>query len=430
MNKIEEQLLEEKKSLNSITAPDDLEQRLRKALDSAPIRTRKRIPAIWKATAAALICIAILSSNYSAFAYYGKQLLGFDGLISGTLQDLNDQGKGQSVDKQVTLDDGTVLTIDGLMSDANQLILFYTLSNSRGISDAEYTNLFSPTKITGFLTDSFVSSGVSVINEDQTEVKGTFTFEPVSPFAKKLTLHFRQQAPFKDSKVSELTFAYDPNRAMQTEIKQPIRKTIEVDQGTITFQSIAATPTTTIIKGTLNIDNVDRIRNASDGIELIANGQPVTQMGSGYQSSITGMKFDLRYEPLPSDLETLELVIKEYIGYLKLDRKLSLPSPADQPVMLEDKELWIKQVSSTSRGTEITIATAEDVLLDGVSIEANGENIPLNTTVNQHDSKLTDGTVLKERTLLFDSSVQPDHLIIKGMHYMKPYNMKITIPVD
>lgn len=99
-------------------------------------------------------------------------------------------------------------------------------------------------------------------------------------------------------------------------------------------------------------------------------------------------------------------------------------------MLLEDKELWIKKVSSTSRGIEITIATEEDVMLDGVSIQANGENIPLNTTLNQHDTKLPDGTILKERTLLFDASVQPEQLIIKGMHYMKPYNISIKIPVD
>ncbi|WP_410771286.1 DUF4179 domain-containing protein [Fontibacillus sp. BL9] len=430
MNNIEERLTEEKKNIDSITAPEGLETRLRKALDAAPLRTKKKVPAIWKAAAAVLLFIVILGSNYPAFAYYGKQLFGFDGLINGTLQELNDQGKGQSVEKKMTLEDGTVLTINGLMADANQFILFYTLTNPLGISETATTGIFSPTKITGFLTDSFLESGVSLMNDEHTEVKGTFSFEPVSPFAKKLTLRFRQQLPFRPVKDSELTFAYDPNKAMQTEVKQRIRKTLEVDRGKITFQSITATPTMTIIKGTLNIDNFDRIRSALDGVELIANGKPVAQLGSGRQSSYAGMKFDIRYDALPPDLESLELVIKEFVGYRKLDRNIPLPSPADQPVLLEDKELWIKKVSATSQGIEITIATEQDVMLDGVSIEADGESIPLNTTLNQHDTKLTDGTILKERTLLFDSSVQPDQLIIQGMHYMKPYNMNIKIPVD
>ncbi|RCX18654.1 uncharacterized protein DUF4179 [Fontibacillus phaseoli] len=430
MNKIEERLAEEKKAMDSITAPEDLEMRLRKALDSAPLRTKKTVPAIWKAAAAVLLFIAVLGSNYPAFAYYGKQLLGFDGLISGTLQDLNDQGKGQSVEKKMTLEDGTELTIDGLMADANQFILFYTLTNPKGISDAAATGLFSPAKITGFLSDSFVESGASEMNNGHTEIKGMFTFEPVSPFAKKLTLQFRQLLPDKPVKDSELTFAYDPNKAMQTEVKQRIRKTLKVDRGTITFQSITATPTMTTIKGTLDIDNFDRIRSALEGVELIANGKPVTQTGSGRQSSYAGMKFDIRYDALPPDLESLELVIKEFVGYRKLDLNLPLPSPADQPVLLEDKELWIKKVAATSQGIEITIATEQDVMLDGVSIGANGENIPLNTTLNQHDATLPDGTILKERTLLFDSSVQPDQLIIKGMHYMKEYDMNIGIPVD
>ncbi len=431
MNNIEERLAEEKKNIDSITAPDDLEMRLRTALDRAPLRrTKKTVPAIWTAAAAIVLFIAVLGTNYPAFAYYGKQLFGFDAVISGTLQDLNDQGKGQPIEEKMTLDDGTELTINGLMTDANQLILFYTLFNPQGISEEASSSIFSPARITGFLTDSFVETGISQMNDEHTEVKGTYTFEPVSPFAKKLTLQFRQQLPGNQMKDSELTFAYDPNKAMQTEVKQHIRKTLEVDRGTINFQSITATPTMTIIKGYLSIDNFDRIRNAMDGIELIANGKPVAQVGSGSQSSYTGMKFDIRYDALPSDLESLELVIKEFVGYRKLDRHISLPSPADQPVLLEDKELWVKKVSATSRGIEITIATEQDVMLDGVSIEADGENIPLNTTLNQYDTKLPDGTILKERTLLFDTSVQPEQLIITGMHYMKPYNRNIEIPVD
>ncbi len=89
---------------------------------------------------------------------------------------------GQSIDKKTTLADGTELTINGIMADANQFIVYYTLTNPMGLDETK--DQFRPFKIEGFLTDSNVSSGVSLINEDQTEIKGTMTFDSVSPFSK------------------------------------------------------------------------------------------------------------------------------------------------------------------------------------------------------------------------------------------------------
>ncbi|MNI91155.1 hypothetical protein D3C73_1487750 [compost metagenome] len=69
-------------------------------------------------------------------------------------------------------------------------------------------------------------------------------------------------------------------------------------------------------------------------------------------------------------------------------------------------------------------------MLDGVSVEAGNVTTPLNTTVNQNEVKQPDGTLMKERTLLFDMTAEPDYLLIEGMHYMKAYNNMIEIPVD
>ncbi|WP_019637047.1 DUF4179 domain-containing protein [Paenibacillus fonticola] len=432
MNHVEERLRDEKKRINSITAPEELETRLRNALnEAAPKRTKRRIPRVWKAAAAALFLIVIFGYHYNAFAYYGKKLLGFDELISGTLlQELNEQGMGQLVDKGVTLEDGTEVTIDGIMSDANQLILYYTLRNPKGIEDA-MGGIFNPEQITGFLTNSNVHSGTSLINEDHTEIKGMRTFKPVSPFAKQLTLHYREQLQNNQGKDGSISFPYDPNKAMQTQVKKSIRKTIKVDKGTITFRSITATPTMTLIEGSFNVENFDRIHSGLSGIELIANGTPVEELGSGHQSSIRGRNFSIHYGLLPKQLDSLELVMKEFVGYQKLDQKLSLASiNENEPISLEGKGLWVKKAAVTSQGVEITIATDDDVLLDGVSIEAQDEVTSLRTTVNQLDSKLEDGTIMKERTLLFDTSVMPEYLHIKGMHYMKEYNQVIEIPVN
>jgi hypothetical protein len=429
-NNVEERLADEKTRIASITAPDELEMRLRNALNSAPPKRTKRMAPIWKVAAVVLLVTVISGQNYNAFAYYGKQLFGFDELLQGTtLQQLNEKGMGQNINKKTMLVDGTELTLNGIMADANQFIMYYTLTNPKGLEDMS-VDAFRPTKISGFLTDSNVVSGTSLINEEHTEIKGTMSFDSVNPFSKKLTLHFWQQL-VENGQMSEgtVTFPYNPNEAMQAQIKQSINKKINVDKGSITFKSITATPTMTVIKGKLDVENFDRVNLGLHGIQLMVNGTPVEILGSGSQSSLGGRTFDIRFDTLPKELHSMQLVFKEFAGYQTLGEKHPLTPISDKPYMIGDKELWVKDVTKTSQGIEITIATDDDVMLDGVSIETNNESTPLKTTMNQKETKQANGKILKERTLLFDTQTEPTSLYIKGMHYLKAYNKVIEIPV-
>jgi len=430
MNNIEKQLAEEKMRMESITAPEELEARLRNALKAAPSKRTKRISPVWKIAAVVFLVIVICGNNYNAFAYYGKQLFGFDELMEDNLKQLNDKGMGQIIEKKTTLLDGTEFMIDGIMTDATQLIMYYTLSNPHGFDqNADPIRLY---RISGFWTNSFAASGTSIMNEKHTEIKGTMTFDSVSPFAKKLTLHYGQPVS-ANGQMSDgtITFPYNPNQALQTQLRQSINKTLKVDQGSLTFQSITATPTQTVIKGTMRVDNYDRARNALDGIELRANGIEIPIKGSGARSSYGGrIIFDIRYDALPEQVQTLELVMNRFVGYQSLDKKLSLETITAEPFKLDDKELRVKDISVTSDGAQITIATDDDVMLDGVSIEAQDENTSLQTTVRQDLIKQGDGALLKERTLLFNTKNKPKYLLIKGMHYMKTYNQVIKIPIN
>ncbi|AOZ91186.1 DUF4179 domain-containing protein [Paenibacillus crassostreae] len=432
MNSIEQQLVDEKQRMDSLKAPEELEMRLRNALNTATPKRTKRITPMWKVVAIAIIFMVIVGNNYNAFAYYGKKLLGFDEIINGTLKELNEAGMGQIVDETTTLANGTMLTINGLMSDVNQLIMYYTLSNPDGVEEDSDIEHFRPSNISGFLTNSFMESGTSIVNEDHTEIKGTMFFEPVSPFAKNLTLHFWQEIENNQMKEDVITFDYHPDEAMQTGIKKTIKDTFKVDRGSIRFHSITATPTMTVVKGSLNVENFDRVNGGElYGIELIANGTPIEILGSSASSSLSGKKFDIRYDTLPEQLDTLELVMKEFVGYKKLEEKLSLASVGDKPFSIDDtRKLWVKDVYTTSQGVEITIVTDEDVMLDGVSIQTENKNTVLNTTRNQIYTKQEDGRQLKERTLLFDTMIEPEYLLVEGMHYMKTYNQIIEIPVD
>lgn len=429
MDKMAKWLEEERERMERIQAPDELEARWRSALERAVPKRRTRRNRPWVIAASLLLLLILFGNQYNAIAYYGKKLLGFEGIMNRTLKELNERGYGQAIDKRITLPDGSEVTLDGVMVDENQLILYYTVVNPEGLNEDGF-NQFRPRRITGFWTNSHPGYGTATLNEAGTELKGLMTFESVSPFAKTLTLHY--DAPDSSGRTVEgsVSFPFNPNLAMQTQLKQSIKKTVEVDRGTITFSSITATPTMTLIEGKIRVEGFDRITGALHGIRLLANGQPVDLQGSGHHSAIGGRSFELRFDALPESLTSLELVVDTFTGYADLNARIRLDALEDNMVPIGERHLKIKDVSWNREQTEITIVTEEDVLLEGVSIELSGMAVPLKTTVNTMSVKEPDGSLWKERTLVFDQPVQPDTLVIKGMFYMKTYQLHVEIPID
>jgi hypothetical protein len=314
MNNIEIRLWEEKARLNELSAPEDMEARLRNALNTANPRRKAKwySHGSWRTAAAVIAFILFAGNQYHALAYYGKIMFGFDGIVNGALSELNEQGKGQALDDQVTLSDGTVLSVNGIMSDENQLILYYTLSHPNGFAEAD-TNQFQPVRINGFRTDSMFTTGASGPSEDGTETKGILTFDPVSPLAKKLTLYYWEDIPNSDQRLERhLTFPYHPDEAIATTVKQPIQQTVAIDNGTITFGSIIATPTMTLIEGTVKIENDNNFGQVTNGVELFVNGESIPQLrGEAHRTQNGGYVFTLRYDSLPINLQSIQLVLKK-----------------------------------------------------------------------------------------------------------------------
>ncbi|MDQ0888583.1 hypothetical protein QFZ81_003671 [Paenibacillus sp. V4I9] len=302
MSNIEDRLLDEKVRLSELPVPEELEARLRKALNAAVPRrkTIRNVKSGWRIAVAVLAIMLFAGNQYHALAYYSMTLLGFDGVPNGTLRELNKQGKGQTLNEQIQLANGTLLTINGLMSDENQIIVFYTLNNPNGFQN--YDSLI-PIRIKGFRTDSRFTSDSSGPIEGQTETKGFLTFEPVSPLAKKLTLSYWDELPEKDQRREKhITFPYHPDEAMTTKIKQDVNVT--VDGQTITIGTITATPTMTSIEGTLQAGLVDL-----NEIDLIANGESVHLITS--EVSHRTQEFSLQYPALPENLHSLQLIFKK-----------------------------------------------------------------------------------------------------------------------
>ncbi len=412
---VEQQFDKEKKRLEEMSAPVELEDRLRNALATTNRKPKHKFP-IWKSVAVALLLFSFIGYNYNAFAYYGKKFFGFDDLMTTTLQEINDEGLGQAIEETMILEDGTELTIEGIITDANRTIIYYTLTNPNGLDLQD--NYFWPYSITGLFTNASIISGTSSLSESKTEIKGTYEFEPVSPFAKNLTINLHGY----DEGIS---FPYNPKLALQTQLKTSINKTILVDKGKIRFDKLVATQTMTIVEGILNVDNFDRVQLGLYGIDLLANGEKIEILGSGARSSIRGTKFEIRYDALPTQLDSLELVVRDFVGYQTIGETYQLNETSH---LLGEKELFIQNIEATTRGLEIRIATDEDVLLDGVYIRNGSEQVELKTIANQTTEEIG-GREMKVRTMIFETDIKPEYLHVEGIHYVKQYNERFVIPV-
>lgn len=94
---------------------------------------------------------------------------------------------------------------------------------------------------------------------------------------------------------------------MPTKIKQSVNVT--VNGQTITIGTITATPTMTLIKGTLQAENEQLNQTVLNGMNLIANGDSVSLFSSSWHPQ-TGA-FSLAYDALPENLQSLQLILKK-----------------------------------------------------------------------------------------------------------------------
>lgn len=298
MNRLKKDIELEREQLQQMKAPQELENRLRTSLEKVNKRRRKRgYASKWVAVASVLLLSFFIINHHEGLAYYGKKILGFDHVVSETLQDLNEKGMGQVIGESITLQEGVIFTIEGVMTDDNQLMMYYSAEATEGKIEDKH---FQPIRLTGFLTNSYHDSGMGKISEDGKKITGTHSFAPPNGFAKKLTLHFIHSE-------ETLTFSYDPSKALATIVELKINQDVTIEDSKLTFKTIKASPTMTLIEGRWD----GQIETAEiDATELYVNNELVPHHGSGHTSDWKGHTFELKYDALPTPIEEIKLVFQ------------------------------------------------------------------------------------------------------------------------
>jgi hypothetical protein len=431
MNNIEKNLKDRKNDIDNIEIPSELEGRLRKALDNKTIKRRKNV--VGKIIAACLTLL-LIGYNFDTLAFYGKEIIGYNNVMNKDLKELNELGKGQIINKSHTFENGVVITLDGIMVDESQLLAFYTTKDPNGHVDEVTPRII----LNGLVGEHNLSSGYGDINDEKTIMKNIYSFEPPYFFEKTLHLSF---GFFENgmSEEKEITFKLDRKKAMENKLKKTINKSIEVDETKIHFNSILASPTRTVINGSIQnilelaIDEIKNERLIPNELEvkLVANGEEIQPQSSGMRTNIKGITFHKEYDALPKDLKSLKLELVSFSANYDVDKVINLKKDLiDQKFNIMGQDIVVNKIYEYNGNTFVSITTEENTVLTKVNLLADDKRLELNKTIEDEYEKLDNGKILRTRTLEFNGVGKSYKLDIKRMTYSKDYNKTIKIPIE
>ncbi|SDI51599.1 DUF4179 domain-containing protein [Desulfosporosinus hippei] len=435
MNNIEEILKAKKLQVSEMNVPEELEGRLRNALNkNNQFRFGNRFRVY--TAAMAMVFILILSLNYDVVAFYSKQLLGYDQVMNASLKQLSELGKGQPIGKSFTFDNQVSLTVDYVMLDENQLLLFYTIKDPSGHVDKNDITAFMSLK--AFWGEYNHQSSQGIINEENTEIKYLASFEPPKLFEKNLTLKFSRILKGREDP-AEISFTLNRNTAMGHTLKKTLNETIEVDKTKIKIHSILASPTKTVIEGSIqNIFelakdqlNGERLRATDLTLKLIANGKEVERQGSGMSTDMKGMTFHCDYDPLPTDLEQLQLEMVNFGADHDVNQQFKLINDGEkQSLNIQGQKVEINKIEKVQGETQITFSSKEGLILSRVYLWIDGQRVSLEQTIMDDYEKLLDGTIIHTRTMRFLGAGDELKLDVQRMTYTTSYDKVLEIPIN
>jgi len=431
MTKLEKLLNNEKVELDKIEVPDDLESKLRNTLNNIPVKKRRSIRG---RVAAMIIVVLLLGYNLDTLAFYGKKIIGYDNIMHGTLQELNESGKGQSINKSYMFNNGIEVILDGVMLDDNNMVMFYTIKDPTG--NVQDSNFNLRVNAYGFGGKIYTHGGFGQSNEEGTEQKWIIrTHESPRFYERNITLRL----DFINNGVGEqgeIKFKLDRSQAVGKSLRIPINKHVNIDHRSFKIQSLVASPTSTVIKGQiqdiveLGIDyiNNDRFRPGEIDILLLANGKEVPINGSGMSTDMKGINFYITYDALPVNTEELELKLVLFGGDHDANELVDLVKGETKKIMVLNQDISIDEVYEDGNNTYITITTEEDTALSRVYLIIDGVKVELKETEPGVYDKIEDkeNVMIKyTRTLRFEGKGENLALDIQRIRYNKAYDKLI-----
>jgi hypothetical protein len=312
VDRIEEALNDKKAEIEDMEAPVEMEQLLKKALQGR----RKKIG--YGPAAAVLIAVLIFTYNFDALAYYGKKITGYDHMTVGALSRLNEEGMGQEIGKSCLFSNGVEITIDGIMFDDNELVVFYKAHHSGGKLQ----------EILGSNLPRLHISGIKPFGYHGRYGKGTFiddntmtyieAMESPRFYEKWLEIEISMIIGNK-TETQSVRFVLDRTKAMKRTAKLTLKAEAGLGDYKVIFDEFTASAMSSQLNGRI-IPQTDAARKAfmpetaegSTGIpylefDIVTDIGKVTQFSGGMSVCDGSITFTERSDALPEGFSTLQI---------------------------------------------------------------------------------------------------------------------------
>lgn len=178
----------------------------------------------------------------------------------------------------------------------------------------------------------------------------------------------------------------------------------------------------------LDYINENRIRPENIEMVLIANGKEVEIQKSGISTNIDGIKFEQRFDALPSNIKDLQLKLVSFTGDFDVGLSVDLSIGQTRDVEILGEDIKIVDVYEKDGDTFITIITKKDTILSRTSLNIDGKASKLQETIPVDDKDLSkvEGIETKHaRTLRFKGIGKNLSLDIDSIRYTKSYDALI-----
>lgn len=428
MSTLEEALNDKKKELDEIRAPEELESRLRKALQGRKRRVK------YRQAIALLIVALVLTYSFDSLAYYGKKFAGYDQVVAGSLKQLNESGRGQEIGKSCTFSNGVEVTIDGIMFDGNEFVAFYKVHSSRGKLQEVLNNNLPRLHVYGIKPGGyFFTGGHGVIVDDQNM---TFidTLNPPKFYEKWMRFDV-QLVIDKKVEVRSINFTLDRNQAMERTTSIELSAEAMVGEYRILFDRLTASALSSVIDGRV-IPLTDQALSVfkpetTDGgmwapqlkFDIATDRGEVIQFSGGQSVSNDSISINSRSDALPGTFRTLEIKNIRIETMKLVDQTVNVSLDTKDLQIADD--LIVKQIYQKGSSTYL-VAASRGIPVMGL-FDADRQLEQLNSDDLEYAAESTKPI---ERICKFEGTGKNLKLAVKYIRYSKCSSDSIKIPME
>lgn len=382
MDMLETALKNKKEELDGMKAPEELEVCLRHALQD------KKRRMYYKPVAAVLAAVLILSYSFDAIAYYGKKFIGYEQMTVGSLKELNEEGRGQEINRSCTFSNGVVVTVDGIMFDENELVAFYKVSSSTGKLQDLMDRGLPTLRLNGIKPMGYFSRGGQGLIVDDRNMTFVDTLEPPEFYEKWMSLDVELKVD-KKMEVQKIDFTLDRNKAMNRIAKKDLNVEAKLGDYRIIFERLTASTMSSVLDGRIlplkesgleafKAETVmDSIRIPHLRFDIVSDNGEVSQFNGSQSASDEAITFSSTSDALPKDFKTLQIRNIRFETMAMVDKTVDV-GPDTRELKVAD-DMAVKQVYKegadvcvviSSRGIPVLGLFAGDKQLEQVNPDA------------------------------------------------------------